>query len=262
MAQLKYWNGSAWVELVEGAQGPVGPQGIQGINGPQGIQGGGFNQSQGLQGTQGVQGLLGPAGTSIQGTQGIQGPQGIGGDRFGIRYSFSNITTDADPGNGIFRYNNSTLSSVTQVFLDNIDSLGNTQSTWFDTWDDSSTTANRGTLTIIGSSAGSTLTNIFTITGAVTAASGYYKIPVSYVSGSLPANNDVCVVNFTRTGDIGIQGISGTAVAQGSTGSQGPIGPQGLQGISGSFAAQGIQGAAGTATYDDDNAVISQQVFS
>ena len=27
MAQLKYWNGSAWVDAVIGAQGPQGPQG-------------------------------------------------------------------------------------------------------------------------------------------------------------------------------------------------------------------------------------------
>lgn len=258
MAQLKYWNGSAWVDVVVGAQGTLGIQGIQGSAGPQGS----FAQSQGIQGNQGLQGLIGPAGTSIQGTQGTQGVQGTGGDRFGTRYSFSTTTLDADPGNGIFRYNNATIASVTQIYINNLDSLGNTQTAWYDTWDDSSTAASRGTLTILGSSAGSTITNIFTITGAVTIASGYYKIPVSYVSGNLPVNNDICVVNFTRTGDIGIQGISGTAVAQGSTGSQGPIGPQGLQGISGSFAAQGIQGAAGTATYDDDNAVISQQVFS
>jgi hypothetical protein len=262
MPQLKYWNGSSWVEVVTGAQGSTGPQGVQGGSGLQGIQGGGFNQLQGVQGPSGSQGLIGLSGTSIQGTQGIQGIQGTGGDRFGTRYSFSTTTVDADPGNGIFRYNNTTIASVTQIFIDNLDSLGNSQTAWYDTWDDSTTAATRGTLTILGSSAGSIITNTFTITGAVTVASGYYKIPVSYVSGSLPANNDVCVVNFTRTGDIGIQGISGTAVAQGSTGIQGPTGLQGTQGIDGAFAAQGIQGSAGTATYDDDTAVISQQVFS
>jgi hypothetical protein len=262
MSQLKYWNGTSWSDVVVGAQGPSGPQGLQGITGSQGIQGGGFNQSQGLQGTQGIQGLIGPAGTGTQGIQGIQGPQGTAGDRFGTRYTFSTITTDSDPGSGVFKYNNTTIGSVTFIYIDNLDSLGNTQTTWYDTWDDSTTSSSRGTLTILGSAAGSTVTNIFTITGAVTVASGYYKIPVTYVSGNLPANNDVCVVNFTRTGDIGIQGTSGTAVAQGSTGPQGPQGTQGIQGIDGAFAAQGIQGSAGTATYDDDNAVISQQVFS
>lgn len=265
MPQLKYWNGSAWVEVVTGAQGPTGPQGVQGNLGPQGIQGGGFNQAQGLQGTQGIQGLLGPAGTSIQGTQGIQGLQGTGGDRFGTRYTFSTTTTDSDPGNGIFQYNNTSVNLVTFIYIDNLDSLGNTQTAWYDTWDDSTTTSNRGTITILGSSAGSTIVNTFTVTGAVTVASGYYKIPVSYVSGTLPANTSVCVVNFSRSGDIGVQGTSGTAVAQGSTGTQGPqgiTGLQGTQGLSGTAVAQGAQGTAGTATYDDDSAVISQQVFS
>lgn len=265
MPQLKYWNGSAWVEVVTGAQGPTGPQGVQGGSGTQGIQGAGFSQSQGVQGGQGIQGLIGPAGTSIQGTQGTQGLQGIGGDRFGARYTFSTTTTDSDPGNGIFQYNNATIGSVTSIYIDNLDSLGNSQTAWYDTWDDSTTTSNRGTITILGSSAGSTIVNTFTVTGAVTVASGYYKIPVSYVSGTLPANTSVCVVNFSRSGDIGVQGTSGTAVAQGAqgtTGTQGTTGLQGTQGIDGAFAAQGIQGTAGTATYDDDTAVISQQVFS
>ena len=262
MPQLKYWNGSAWVEVVTGAQGPTGPQGVQGGSGTQGIQGAGFSQSQGVQGGQGIQGLIGPAGTSVQGIQGTQGVQGTGGDRFGARYTFSTTTTDSDPGSGIFQYNSATIGSVTFIYIDNLDSLGNDQTAWYATWDDSTTTSNRGTITILGSSAGSTLVNTFTVTGAVTVASGYYKIPVSYVAGTLPANTTVCAINFSRSGDIGVQGTSGTAVAQGSTGTQGLQGVQGPQGIDGAFAAQGIQGTAGTATYDDDTAVISQQVFS
>jgi hypothetical protein len=39
MPQLKYWNGSAWVEAVIGAQGLAGPQGLQGTVGIQGTSG-------------------------------------------------------------------------------------------------------------------------------------------------------------------------------------------------------------------------------
>lgn len=71
MPQLKYWNGSAWVDAVVGVQGPQGPQGTQGLQGTQGIQG--------LEGTQGTQGIQGFGFAQLQGTvgpQGIQGPQG------------------------------------------------------------------------------------------------------------------------------------------------------------------------------------------
>jgi hypothetical protein len=109
-------------------------------------------------------------------------------------------------------------------------------------------------LTIIGASASSTIVNVWSITGAVTVASGYYKIPVSHISGSLPANTTALSVQFSRTGNQGtqgIQGITGTATQgiQGITGTatQGTTGTQGIQGITGT-ATQGIQGITGTAT--------------
>lgn len=54
MPQLKYWNGSAWVEAVIGAQGTSGLQGTTGI--------------QGTTGTQGTQGITG----AVLGTLEIQ----------------------------------------------------------------------------------------------------------------------------------------------------------------------------------------------
>ena len=39
MAQLKYWDGSAWVSAVVGAQGPTGPTGPTGVTGPTGPTG-------------------------------------------------------------------------------------------------------------------------------------------------------------------------------------------------------------------------------
>jgi hypothetical protein len=157
------------------------------------------------------------------GIQGTVGPSGSGG----VPYAFSTTTTDSDPGNGIIRYNSGTMSSVSFIYIDNLDSLGNTQTGWYDTWDDSTTTATRGTIYLLGTSVGSTTFNVFTVTGAVTptgGATGYYKIPVSYVSGSLPTNTGSLSVVFSRTGDQGIQGTTGT---QGSTGTQGTQGIQG-----------------------------------
>jgi hypothetical protein len=39
MAQLKYWDGSAWVNAVVGAEGPTGPTGATGPTGPTGATG-------------------------------------------------------------------------------------------------------------------------------------------------------------------------------------------------------------------------------
>ena len=42
---------------------------------------------------------------------------------------FSTTITDTDPGNGIVQYNSGTISSVNTIFIDNLDQLGNTQTT-------------------------------------------------------------------------------------------------------------------------------------
>jgi hypothetical protein len=166
----------------------------------------------------------------------------VTGDKGGVRYTFSTTTTDADPGNGTLRYNNATIASVTQLFIDNVDAAGVTQTAWYSVWDDSTTTANRGLITVIGNVAGSTVVNIFRITGAATAATGYYKIPVAYVSGALPANATALVVEFSRTGDIGVTGATGP---QGLTGVTGATGPQGNVGVTGATGPQGPAGAGG-----------------
>ena len=51
--------------------------------------------------------------------------------------------------------------------------------------------------------------NVWSITGAVTVAAGYYKIPVAYILGSLPTNGAALTVQFSRTGNQGSQGVQG-----------------------------------------------------
>ena len=230
MPQLKYWDGSNWVNASVGAQGTTGSQGIQGLLGVQG-----FNGTQGLQGTQGIQGI-----------------QGLIPDRSGVRYNFSTTVTDADPGTGIIRYNNATIASVTNLFISNLDVNSISNANWLADWSSSTTASNRGYVVVKGNVNTSTVTNIFRITGAVTAAVNYYKIPVAFISGVLPANNATLVIDFSRTGDQGIQGVQGTQGIQGDLGPQGtqgiqgPQGTQGIQGIQGTQGIQGIQGIQGT----------------
>ena len=276
----------AVVQGIQGIQGTQGTQGIQGTQGTQGIQGFGVQGTTGSGVTiigsvadvnvnppNNPQTTLNSAFPSaisgngvidtatgdlwvyngatwinvgvIRGPQGIQGIQGTQGNRGGIPYTFSTTTTDADPGTGVIRYNNAVVGSVTQIFIDNTDSLSNTQTGWYDTWDDSSNTTSEGYLYITSASSSGTTVNVWNVT-AVTAASGYYKITATFISGSLPTDADTLAVNFTRTGDRGVQGATGTATQgiQGITGGNGANGAS-VQGANGT---QGIQGIAGAGT--------------
>jgi hypothetical protein len=117
----------------------------------------------------------------------------------------------------VLQYNNGVIGSVSAIYIDNLDQLGTTQTAWYDTWDDSTTTTTRGVLTLYSRDTG-TVVNQFQVTGAVTANVGYYTIPVSYITGTLPSNGALLAIEFSRTGNLGAQG------AQGATG------PQGAQG--------------------------------
>jgi len=74
------------------------------------------------------------------------------------------------------------------------------QTAWYDTFDDSSSTVIKGQLVFNTYNLGTT---VFQITGAVTVATGYYKIPVTYVSGTLPTVDAVLFASFYRAGDVG-----------------------------------------------------------
>jgi hypothetical protein len=75
MAQLKYWNGSAWVTAIVGAQGPIGPTGPSG--GPTGPTGSTGSTGVSVTGATGVTGSTGPTGpTGTNGTNGVTGATG------------------------------------------------------------------------------------------------------------------------------------------------------------------------------------------
>jgi hypothetical protein len=131
-----------------------------------------------------------------------------GNDGFenGLKFTYSTTTTDADPGAGIFRFNNATFASITQIFIDNADANSVTVTTLLDSWDNSANATNKGTLRFqkVGDP---TVFREFTITGAITDGTGYRKIPVTpSVSNGTWTNGDSFVVLFTRTGDDGTDG--------------------------------------------------------
>lgn len=123
----------------------------------------------------------------------------------GVKYTYSTTTTDADPGNGVVRTNNATVGSTTQVFIDNVDAEGTTQTAWYETFDDSIASV-KGYLYI--QTAASTAL-ILAVT-AIASSSGYYKITCSHVSGARPANNATVSLFFVPAGPAGATGASGT----------------------------------------------------
>lgn len=143
-----------------------------------------------------------------------------------IRWNYDSTVTMADPGTGDIRLNNATLSAVTSIAI-SATSADNTSpdfSDYINTWDDSTSTSNYGTLILRKLSAPENFA-IYSITGVVTDNTTWLQFTVSYVtfSGSF-SNGDRLGITFVRTGNKGDTG------ATGSTGPTGPTGPTGADG--------------------------------
>jgi Collagen triple helix repeat (20 copies) len=243
-----------------GATGSQGPQGIQGIQGATGATGAtgptgntGATGSQGPQGNPGVDGrtvlngsgapgagvgvdgdfyidtslarIYGPkaAGawgspTSLVGPQGSVGATGAPG---GMRWTYnSNTTTNVDPGVGSIRYNSATITSITQVCIDDQSSAsGNPDvSSWLLSFDDA-TGSDKGYVTFYEANGAFINFKITTVIDQV----GYVQINgtvVASVTGF--SNGSSHYVTFYRSGDTGPQGIQGIQGPAGADGAGSP----------------------------------------
>ena len=227
--------GSAGPPGPAGDAGPPGPAGDDGDDGPAGPPGPQGNQgNQGTQGSPGAQGPPGPAGPpgsagppgpqgdqgtqGTQGPQGIQGIQGIQGDKGGLRYKFLSSNLISDPGAGNFRYSSGSFGSISNIVLDSLTTQSTDLSDFIATWDDSTNTSHKGTLVVQSNENSDDTYSVFTVTSVVDNG-GWLNISVSPVAGTIPSNNEQCVLNFSRTGNSG------------SGGSAGPPGPAGVAGL-------------------------------
>lgn len=136
-----------------------------------------------------------------------------------VGWNFDTSTTDADPGAGDVRFNHATPASVTSIYFDNADRDGTTQTTWLDTWDDSTATI-KGTIIIVPAATPSAKL-VYNVTGSVTDGTGYRKVAVTHVAGTtLPSSGAHLGVDFSRSGDNGINGavaVNGTPSADNLT---------------------------------------------
>lgn len=131
-----------------------------------------------------------------------------------VGWNFDTSTTDADPGDGDVRFNNATPASVTAIYFDNVDRDGTTQTTWLDTWDDSTATI-RGTLVIVPAATPSAKL-VYNVTGSIVDGTGYRKVTVSHIAGTtLPSSGAHLGVAFSRTGNNGTNGTNGEMTGPG-----------------------------------------------
>lgn len=227
-----------------GATGATGPTGVTGATGPTGPTG--------------VTGATGPTGpTGVTGATGPTGPTGAAGSMGGIQQSYSDTTTDSDPGANTFRLNHATPASATEAYLDNTANGGSTVSAIFDLWDDSTSTV-KGSLRIEKVD-DPTVWAQYQVTGSVVDGAGYRKVTLANGAGSGAfTNTDLFVLLFSRTGDKGETGATGPTgvtgpTGAGATGATGPTGPTGVTGATGpTGTAGGIQQAYSDTTTDSD----------
>ena len=109
-------------------------------------------------------------------------------------YTYSNVTTAGDPGSGGLRFNSITPASITTLRVDDLDSGAVDRSAWYETWDDySGIEPVSGILSI---NVGGPAPLLLAVSGAVVDSTGYYTVPVQYVSGSLPVSGTSAAVTF------------------------------------------------------------------
>ena len=143
------------------------------------------------------------------GATGPTGSTGARGSDAGLDMTFESTTTDTDQGVGKVWFNHGTLSSATVLYMDDVDANSASINSWVDSWDDSTSTALRGTVKVV-QQADPAIFAVYNVTGAVTSASTYSKIPVSYVTGAGSfSDTDASSVSFSRTGDKGATGATG-----------------------------------------------------
>ena len=149
---------------------------------------------------------------------GATGVTGASGTNSQLAMTWSNSTSDADPGAGKIAFNNATLGSVSILYVDDADDAGATISSFVQSWDDVSNGVARGIVTVTKEGTPATYA-LFKVTGAVTNASGYTKVPVTHVvsSGTFSNTNGVGV-HFSYSGVDGVGDINGVTAGTGLSG--------------------------------------------
>jgi len=125
-----------------------------------------------------------------------------GGDS--AQFTYSTTTTDSDPGSGIIRFNNTTLASATIAYVDDLEANATDVSAWVQSFDDvTGNDTNRGRIRVTKSNA-LDVWHVWKISGAVTDATGYTKLALTYIDGAgALADEDKVFLSFSASGEDG-----------------------------------------------------------
>lgn len=180
--------------------------------------------------------------TGSEGPKGETGSTGAAGPPAGIKLKFLTNTEETDPGTGGVKFNKTTLSEVTRMYISEKEFAGNSIQSVLET-------LVSGTETIrshlyFQQENDPTKWALFFCVSTRTDLGEYEKFEIGYVSGPGGFENTQPIrMQFTKTGDKG---------EKGATGSEGPAGFSGPRDI---FQAEGVVPAAqGVGTYLMGNA--------
>lgn len=105
----------------------------------------------------------------------------------------TNTTTNEDPGSGVIRFNSASIGDVAEISIDAADQAGADQKDWIDRWSGLLVFQEIYYRNNDGTWVTSANTLVFRVT-AVSAQTGYRKLSVQYVQGSLPTANAILEV--------------------------------------------------------------------
>ena len=149
-------------------------------------------------------GLKGDTGsTGLTGSTGSTGSTGASGTNSQLSMTWSSATSDADPGAGKIAWNHGTIASATILYVDDADDASADITAYVQSWDDVTNAVARGIVTVTKEGTASTYAT-FKVTGAITNATGYTKVPVTHVvSSGTFSNTDGVGVHFEYSGADG-----------------------------------------------------------
>lgn len=111
-------------------------------------------------------------------------------------------TAISDPGAGEVRFNNADLTLATTMIIDALASTGADTSGFIEFMDDADNATTRGTVRVAKKTDPDETHVMYSVTGAVTNSSGYYQVPIAYISGDgTLADNDDVIITFISAGD-------------------------------------------------------------
>lgn len=145
--------------------------------------------------------------TSAAGPAGPAGPQGDpgpAGASVALDYNWDTATADADPGSGNVRASIVPADATPGfLYISKTDRNGSSKATQIARWGDSTTTGDRGEVTVRNTGVAAQDFSA-QVTGALVDATTYFKVPVTFKSpGTAIVNAAIVGVGFARSGNAG-----------------------------------------------------------